>query len=162
MQVRLVIVNQASNESRSYDLRVDQKIIIGRHLESPVLLQGEGLSRHHFSLTVVDDALTIEDLSSNGTWLNGALLRGQAPARVTSGDTIEVPGHGIRVLVQDPVSAPGRQVEASVAVVLEEPKGREKHTAVTTSALNIFVAREIALLLFATLSFALMWFILNR
>ena len=152
MQVRLVIVNQASNESRSYDLTIDEKIIVGRHLESPVLLQGEGLSRHHFSLTVVDDALTIEDLSSNGTWLNGALLRGQAPARVTSGDRIEVPGHEIRVLVQDPVSASGRQVEASDAVVPEEPEGREKRTAITTAALQIFEAREIALLLFASLS----------
>jgi predicted component of type VI protein secretion system len=159
MQVRLVITNQASNESSNYALVVDEKIILGRHLESPVPLQGEGLSRHHFALMVVDDALTVEDLSSNGTWLNGALLKGQAPARIASGDMIEVPGHEIRVLVQDPATTPRPQVEAPAAMVPEEP---EKSTAVTVAALKILEPREITLLLFATLSFALMWFILNR
>lgn len=162
MQVRLVVTNQASQDSSSYDLAVDEKVILGRHLGSPVLLQGEGLSRHHFSLLDVNGALTIEDLSSNGTWLNGALLKGLTPARIGSGDMIEVPGYEIRVVVQDPVAAPRPQAEAPAAVVFQEPEAKGEPTAVTAAALNILEPREIALLLFATLSFALVWLILNR
>src|SRR5215469_10540488 len=117
MQVRLVITNQASQEATSHDLAVDEKIIFGRHLGSPVLLQGDGLSRHHFSLAVVDGALSIEDLSSNGTWLNGGLLKGQPPAPVASGDMVEVPGYEIRVMAQDAATAPKPSTAAPLPVV---------------------------------------------
>jgi pSer/pThr/pTyr-binding forkhead associated (FHA) protein len=161
MRVRIVVTNHASNESSSHDLAGEEKIVLGRHLGSPVLLQGEGLSRHHFSLMVVDGALAIEDLSSNGTWLNGALLKGQAPARVRSGDLVEIPGYEIRVLVEDTVTAPKSQTKDPAAIVLEESEGPAKQAAITSPALKIFELREVALLLFAVLSFALISFILN-
>jgi hypothetical protein len=162
MQVRLVVTNQASQETNSYDLAVDEKTTLGRHLGSPVLFQGEGLSRHHFSFMVADDALTIEDHSSNGTWLNGALLKGQASARVASGDIVEVPGYEIRVLVQESVSAPKSQDAAPPAMAAEEPEARQEPAAATTTAMKIFEPREVALLLVAALSFALISFLLNR
>lgn len=162
MQVRLVVTNQASQEVNSYDLTIEEKIILGRHLGSPVLLQGEGLSRHHFSLTVADGALIIEDLSSNGTWLNGVLLKGQTSASLASGDTIEIPGNEIRVLAQGPAAIPKPEVEAPVAVCPEEPEARRKWAAVTAAALNFLEPREVALLLFAAMSFALISFFLNR
>jgi pSer/pThr/pTyr-binding forkhead associated (FHA) protein len=161
MQVRLVVTNQVSNESSRHDLAGEEKIILGRHLGSPVLFQGEGLSRHHFSLMVVDGDLTIEDLSSNGTWLNSVLLKGQEPARVKSGDVVEIPGYEIRVLINDAVEAPKPEAAPPAAMVLEESEPPAKRATITTAALKSFEPREVALLLFAMLSFALISFILN-
>lgn len=162
MQVRLVVTNQASQESSSYDLAVDEKVILGRHLGSPVLLQSEGLSRHHFSISAADGALTIEDLSSNGTWLNGALLKGQSSGPLTSGDMVEVPGYEIRVLVEESAAAPKPQAELPVPVLPEEPESRKKRVSIGAAALSILEPREVALLMFAALSFALISFFLSR
>lgn len=163
MQVRLVVTNQASQESSSYDLALDEKIILGRHLGSPVLFQGEGLSRHHFSLMAADGALSIEDLSSNGTWLNGALLKGQSSAPLASGDMVEVPGYEIRVLVQESAAVFSKpQAELPVPSVPEEPATRAKRSSVGTVVLNLLEPREVALLMFVAISFALITFILNR
>jgi predicted component of type VI protein secretion system len=160
MKVSLVVTNRASKETHNYDLVVEEKINIGRHLGSPVLLQGDGLSRHHFSLMVLDGALTVEDLSSNGTWLNGALLKEQMSARVKSGDFIEVPGYEMQVMVRDADAPQKTQTEAPPAVPSKEPEPARKGP--LAAALHILEPREVALLLFAVASFALISFFLNR
>lgn len=160
MQVRLVVSDQASKESNTFDLAIEEKVTIGRHLGSPVVLQGDGLSRHHFSLMVKDGALTVEDLSSNGTWLNGALLKSQLPARVKSGDIIEVPGYEIRVSVQDVVALQTPPVEVETPLPLSVESGASGKRPLIT-ALHILEPRETALLLFAAASFALISYFLN-
>lgn len=159
MQVTLVVTNKASNESSNYDLAVEEKITIGRHLESPVVLQGDRLSRHHFSLMVIDGALTLEDLSSNGTWLNGALLKEQMSARVKAGDTIEVPGYEMHVMLQTAYVSSKPQVEAPSAESSEGQETPRKQP--LTAALHILDPREAALLFFAVVSFALISFFLS-
>jgi predicted component of type VI protein secretion system len=161
MQVSLVVTNLASKESTSCDLTVEEKIAIGRHLGSPVLLQGDRLSRHHFLLMVVDGALTVEDLSSNGTWVNGELLKEHMSARVKSGDMIEVPGYEMQVRVQNADAPQSPQAGVQTAMVPTEPSSSRKRTLVAV-ALHILEPREAALLLFAVASFALISFFLNR
>src|ERR1700758_2400314 len=112
MQLNLLVTNKASKEATNVDLALEGKITIGRHLGSPVVLQGDRLSRHHFSLTIMDGALTIEDLSSNGTWLNGAHLNEHMSAHVQSGDIIEVPGYEIQITVRSADVLQNPQVEA--------------------------------------------------
>ena len=160
MQVRLVVTNKASNDSSSCDLALEEKITIGRHLGSPVVLQGDRLSRHHFSLMVIDEALTVEDHSSNGTWLNGALLKEQMSAQVKSGDIIEIPGYEMQVMVRNKEEPQKAQTEGAVPVPSKErgPTWKEPKVA----ALRVLEPREAALLLFAVASFALISFFLNR
>jgi predicted component of type VI protein secretion system len=160
VQVKLVVTNKASKESNNFDVAVEEKITIGRHLGSPVLLQGDGLSRHHFSLTVIDSALAIEDLSSNGTWLNGELLKAQSSAPMKSGDIIEVPGYEMRVTVQSADAAKKPQAEAPMAVPSNEAEPQRKPQ--RAAAVHILEPREAALLLFAVASFALISFFLSR
>ncbi len=157
MQVRLVVTNKASKESSNCDLTVEEKITIGRHLGSPVILQGDRLSRHHFSLMVIDGALTVEDLSSNGTWVNGALLKEKMSAQVKSGDIIEVPGYEMHVLVQSADAPSKPQVEALKTVAPEKPGAGW-----LAAASRILEPREAALLLFAVASFVLISFFLSR
>jgi predicted component of type VI protein secretion system len=159
MQVRLVVTNKASKESSNCALALEEKIIIGRHLGSPVVLQGDRLSRHHFSLIVIDGALTVEDLSSNGTWLNGALLKEQMSAKVKSGDIIEIPGYEMQVIIQNTDAPQKPQAEAAMPVPSKEAGPTWKRPLV--AALRILEPREAALLLFAVASFALISFFLN-
>ncbi|HEY4046382.1 MAG TPA: FHA domain-containing protein [Acidobacteriaceae bacterium] len=160
MQVRLVVTNKVLNEATNCDFAVEEKITIGRHLGSPVLLQGDGLSRHHFSLMLVDNGLTIEDLSSNGTWLNGALLKAQMSARVKSGDIIEVPGYEMQVMLQGAEVAQKAQAKAPIALPSNEPGPDRK--ASRAAVVRLLEPREAALLLFAVASFALISFFLSR
>jgi predicted component of type VI protein secretion system len=139
---------------------MDQKITIGRHLGSPVVLQGDRLSRHHFSLMVIDGALTVEDLSSNGTWLNGALLKEQMSAQVKSGDIVEIPGYEMQVMIQNTDAPQKPQTEEVVPVPSKESGATWNRPLVATS--RILEPRETALLLFAIASFALISFFLNR
>jgi predicted component of type VI protein secretion system len=160
MQVKLVVTNKASKESSNCDLLMDQKITIGRHLGSPVVLQGDRLSRHHFSLMVIDGALTVEDLSSNGTWLNGALLKEQMSAQVKSADIIEIPGYEMQVMIQNTDAPQKLQAEEALPVSSKESESTWKRPLIARS--RILEPREVALLLFAVASFALISFFLNR
>lgn len=160
MQVKLVVTNKASKESSNCDLLMDQKITIGRHLGSPVVLQGDRLSRHHFSLMVIDGALTVEDLSSNGTWLNGALLKEQMSAQVKAGDIIEIPGYEMQVMIQNTDAPQKLRTEEVLPVPSKESESTWKRPLIARS--RILEPREVALLLFAVASFALISFFLNR
>lgn len=162
MQVRLIVSSQGSQEFVSHDFSIEEKIVLGRHAGSPVLLQGEGLSRHHFSLLPVDDALNIEDLSSNGTWLNGMLLKGQPSTRLSRGDIVEVPGYEIRVLVLDPAALPTPQPEASASFARAELEPDRSSAIVKPTAAKTVDPAEVALLSFAALNFGLISFLLSR
>lgn len=91
-------------------------LTLGRGPESPVLLDGTGISREHLRLHSEGDGLFITDLSSNGTWLNSQrLLRGK-PHPFTPVDVIKVPGFDIRVS-QESDPAAGVSRERKVAVI---------------------------------------------
>jgi len=159
MQVRLVVTNLMLNESTNYDLAVNEKITIGRYFGSPVTLQGDRLSRNHFSLVVTDGVLTIEDLSSNGTSLNGLPLKEKSPASVKSGDIVEVPGYQMEVSIQN-VSLPQQTLSEEPSAVPSKVPVSPAKRAVTT-ALHVLEPRETALLLLALISVALVTFFLN-
>ena len=99
MELQVIVTKKESNEVNNISFDVKDKVTVGRHLDSPVVLQGEGLSRHHFSLSEEAGELKVEDLSSNGTWLNGKLMSAQHPTRVKSGDVVEVPGYRMQLML---------------------------------------------------------------
>lgn len=63
--------------------------VVGRDGACNVVIQVDGVSKRHFSLTVTGDSAYIEDLgSSNGTFLNGKIIK---KATVKGGDKIALP-----------------------------------------------------------------------
>jgi pSer/pThr/pTyr-binding forkhead associated (FHA) protein len=101
MQVTLIRLNTATQETVEGQIEVEDRVVLGRHLGSPLLLQGEALSRQHLALFVLDDQLMMENLSSNGTKLNGEALTVQEPSPLESGDLVEVPGYEIRIELRE-------------------------------------------------------------
>src|SRR4051812_10307979 len=65
------------------------EVVIGRSSYCSLVLDSETLSRVHASLRVVDDGVELSDLgSSNGTFVNGVIVKG--PTRVRPGDDIRL------------------------------------------------------------------------
>lgn len=164
MQVKLIVTNKNSKEISDITLAVETKVIIGRHLGSPVLLRGDGLSRHHYSLSVVDGVLAVEDLSSNGTWLNGALLKAQVAARVKSGDLIEIPGYQMQVVVPETNMTESAPALIPPSVSPQEPGSASKPAWARPliAALNFFDPLEVTLMLLAVATAGLISFCLER
>lgn len=62
---------------------------IGRGMDADHQIQVNGVSKHHFSITVTGDVCFVEDLgSSNGTFVNGKLIKS---ATVKNKDKVAVP-----------------------------------------------------------------------
>ena len=98
---------------------LDSAVTLGRGPESPVLLDGTGISREHLRLHSEGDGIFITDLSSNGTWLNTRRLTRGEPNALTPADAIKIPGFEIRIDLQDVAAAEGQQAPAAAAVVSE-------------------------------------------
>ncbi len=70
-------------------------VVLGRSPDSPVPLEGPGISREHLAFHAEDSTVFITDLSANGTWVNGNQLPRNQKFRITDGDTIQLPGYEI-------------------------------------------------------------------
>lgn len=159
MRVKFVLTNLMLNERTDCELVIDEKVTIGRYIGSPLTLKGDRLSRNHFSLAIKEGALVVEDLSSNGTSLNGLQMREKVPTKVESGDTIEIPGYLIEVTIESE-SALQRTLTSD-----PQPLSNETPTSPWTRAISsvsqVMEFREIALLLLAITSVALIALFLN-
>ncbi len=57
---------------------VEGEMVIGRSKNSDIVISLLGLSRRHAKITVADDAVLVEDMSSqNGTWVNHVQVEGR-------------------------------------------------------------------------------------
>ncbi len=77
--------------SHSFPLR-DEKVQVGRDKSNSVVVADQKVSRHHVSLSPIDDTFIVTDKgSANGTYLNGVLIshpiRLKDKDRITVGDT---------------------------------------------------------------------------
>lgn len=79
---------------------LDVPVTLGRGPDSPLLLDGTGISREHVRLNAEDGRLFITDLSSNGTWLNARRLSRGEPHPLAPTDAIRIPGFEIRIRLQ--------------------------------------------------------------
>jgi FHA domain len=138
MRVALVRVNTSTQEIVETQIEVEDRVFFGRHLGSPLALQGEALSRQHFAFFLVEEQLMIENMSANGTSLNGEALAVKNSAAVQSGDVVEVPGYEIRVEM-------GNISREGVVTVSKAPIWQSY----SRIAANFFDPLEIALLLCA-------------
>ena len=138
MQVTLIRLNTSTQETVEAKVDIEDRVVVGRHLGSPLLLQGEALSRQHFALFITDEQLMIENLSGNGTRLNGEALAIESPSSLQAGDSVEIPGYQIRVELRE-----ASQNEATVEIEVPAWQSYGK------VALNFFDPLEITLLLCA-------------
>lgn len=138
MQVTLIRLNTSTQETVEAQVNLEDRVVLGRHLGSPLLLQGEAISRQHFALFITDEQLMIENLSGNGTRLNGEPLAVQNPFSLQSGDLVEVPGYQIRVEQRE---ASQNEAMAEIRIPVWQSYGK--------MALNFFDPLEITLLLCA-------------
>ena len=114
MQLKLILKNKVSQKVSESVIAVEEKVVIGRHLGSPLLLEGDAISRQHFSIGLKDGQPAAENLSSNGTMLNGIPLQGEDALPLVTGDMLEIPGYEIRVEVQNGVEEGGARREGGL------------------------------------------------
>jgi pSer/pThr/pTyr-binding forkhead associated (FHA) protein len=112
VEILLSIRSKTDGNGREVRCAIGEGLVIGRGAEEGVLLDGPDLSREHLVLTTDGANVYVTDLSSNGTWLNGARLRRSIRSRARVEDSIEVPGY---VLKFRPAGQPEKAEEAAVA-----------------------------------------------
>jgi two-component system, cell cycle response regulator len=77
-------------------------VIVGRSPDSGVALLDGEVSRHHARIRVEEGRIQVEDLgSTNGTRVNGKLIRGSADLR--AGDRLTIGGHVLKLVFLDPL-----------------------------------------------------------
>jgi pSer/pThr/pTyr-binding forkhead associated (FHA) protein len=70
-----VVIESYTGPLAGRTLTVDRELVIGRDSSADLTLVGGLISRRHVLVRAVDSGLEIEDISSNGTVVNGATLR---------------------------------------------------------------------------------------
>lgn len=101
MEILLSIQSKSDGTVREEKYEIDSGLVIGRGAEQGVLLDGLDLSREHLALTTDGTDIYVEDLSVNGTWLNGSRLRRSVKTRVGAEDSIGIPGYSLTFRLVD-------------------------------------------------------------
>jgi pSer/pThr/pTyr-binding forkhead associated (FHA) protein len=101
MEILLSIQSKTDGTVREEKYDIGSGLVIGRGAEQGVLLEGLDLSREHLVLTADGTHIYVEDLSVNGTWLNGKRLRKSVKTRVRADDSIGLPGYSLTFRLVD-------------------------------------------------------------
>jgi predicted component of type VI protein secretion system len=121
MEILLSINSKSDGNVREVKHDLGRGLVIGRGAEGGVLLEGLDLSREHLVLTTDGTHIYVEDLSVNGTWLNGTRLRKSVKTRVRAEDSIEIPGYSLIVrLITESDEATPESISQAPAPILED------------------------------------------
>ncbi len=86
-----LVITQGPHQGRHISLG-GQRVVLGR----PQIAPGDRyISERHISITTRGTELWLEDLSRNGTWVNGERVYGEVPVKV--GDEVMVGKHKLRI-----------------------------------------------------------------
>ena len=113
MEIILRVKSKADASVQNVRHSLNGRMVLGRGTESAVPLEAPGISREHLAMEVEDSALMLTDLSSNGTWLNGARMPQRRKCRVRAGDVVELPGYEIQCQLAGPRPAQVATVTAA-------------------------------------------------
>ncbi|MGH9720241.1 MAG: FHA domain-containing protein [Bryobacteraceae bacterium] len=107
MQLSLVVTSKNDQSSQNVRCSLDERLVLGRTVDSPIPLDGAGISREHLAIESEGEEIFVTDLSSNGSWVNGDRIPRSRRHRVQPGDAIELPGYEIHFqLLAGPEKAP--------------------------------------------------------
>lgn len=139
-----LVIREGSNAGEEFP--VDGEVVLGReHGSASLVLDDPGVSRRHASVRAAGGAITVEDLgSSNGTYVNGARIAGEA--RLAEGDEVSLGGTVITIRPaprSQPAPSPG-MAKGRLAPRPDEESNIPALAAVFLGPLSIF------LLLFST------------
>src|SRR5215471_2808683 len=84
-----VVIQPKDGEPRRQRIVGAQRITVGRHAQSSIVIEGEGVSRQHAVVTLMPTALRVEDTSSNWTIAGKTVLRRES-AEVPYGTPITI------------------------------------------------------------------------
>jgi pSer/pThr/pTyr-binding forkhead associated (FHA) protein len=108
------------------------EVIIGRSKKTDLHIPVEGMSRKHFKIIFIGQALAIVDLgSANGTLLNNKPLTKDEPVPFLKGDIIEIPGVHISFLINY-VFEEESEVLITEEMLTEDGEDEENYTTDTT------------------------------
>jgi pSer/pThr/pTyr-binding forkhead associated (FHA) protein len=106
VDIILSVKSKADESVQSIRHPVNGRLVLGRGPDSAVPLDAPGISREHLEVQAENSALFLTDLSSNGTWVNGARIPPRRKCKVGEGDFIELPGYEIRFQLVGAAAAP--------------------------------------------------------
>lgn len=141
MELELAIETKESGAVTVERLPLSGRLVLGRGPESPVLLDGPLISREHVAFEYQDGRLSLEDLSANGSWLNGQpLVRGRR-YEVTEADRVQLPGYEMRCVI---LPRDGAAVGAgALAPVATPPVSQFKGVLNSITSMEIVVAASV-------------------
>ncbi|HZU98931.1 MAG TPA: FHA domain-containing protein [Planctomycetota bacterium] len=86
-----LVVTTGSDPPRAFGLAERRRTIIGRELDSQLVLEDQRVSRRHASIELVNGQHLLRDLgSSNGTFLNGLRVNVGHAFALREGDIVEI------------------------------------------------------------------------
>jgi predicted component of type VI protein secretion system len=118
------------------------RVVLGRGPDSPVLLDGTGISRDHIAIQVENQDLLITDLSSNGTWINGERIAKGQQRRVRASDLIELPGYEVHFNLPLTNASAGGPAAAKPAIQPMPAIPKEKPRALSRLSVILEFARS--------------------
>ena len=124
MDIELLVTHTPSGASQHFTGRVADRLQLGRDSASPVQFQGRNISRKHLDLFTRDGRIVVQDLSTNGTWLNGARAAKGAQHEVHNGDLIEIPEYRIEIRLAG--QRPSTRASAIAYSAPSEPPARSR------------------------------------
>lgn len=107
MELKLTVRSKADQSTREAQADLGKEVVLGRTLDSPIPLDGTGVSREHVVFKHDGSTLLVKDRSSNWTSINGSRISKDQFHPLSAGDAIEIPGYEIwfQVLGEEPKPA---------------------------------------------------------
>jgi pSer/pThr/pTyr-binding forkhead associated (FHA) protein len=137
---------------------VTAPMILGRGPDSAVPLDAPGISREHLEVWIDSGSLFLTDLSSNGTWLNGARMPQRRRSKVKEDDVIELPGYELQFALGSAEPPATTALPGAIATNVRRPRiAAPESPSLATS----FSGLEMFLLAVALASAALLFFYLT-
>ena len=156
MDILLKVKSKADQSVKNVRQPVNGRLVLGRGPDSAVPLEAPGISRDHREVQVEDSALMMTDLSSNGTWINGARMPQGRKCKVREGDFIELPGYEIQLQLADATADPAVPPAVPPAPSSKVPAVPAASGVKTRSSGLSFTGLELFLLLVAFACLALL------
>jgi predicted component of type VI protein secretion system len=157
VDIILSVKSKADQTVRNVRHPASARMLLGRGPDSAVPLEAPGISREHLEVQAEDSALFLTDLSSNGTWLNGARMPPRRKCKVREGDFIELPGYEIQLQMAAAASTPSDTVAFSPTAPAKSARtAASPADARSSSMVRSFTALELFLFLVVLASTALL------
>jgi pSer/pThr/pTyr-binding forkhead associated (FHA) protein len=154
VQIDLIIRKEGDQQPYTVICDLAERLVFGRGIASPVLLEGSEISREHFAVFSRQGVVYMEDLSSNGTRINGSAISSAKPRRLLDGDIISIPGYELELERHAP--PPSEPTLSSAPVAPPLPK------AISTDSAPLLTAWEMMVIAAALASIVLIVYYIAR